>query len=393
MSSSVGMQMPVLYLRGSIKNTMRDMDEKTRSEVEEIIKLVSNDPNLQACKTQFKMALKYTIGSDYKSDPDTAEQEFLVAVWKAAVAAKCGWGKHPASHQTIVDEVQRKKFFQTWVFNFLRQILLENKPSIRKSEIYENISTYENSKNEILQLINGHSTVKEYSFGECEIVTDTNLFNSSTISKINSLIDYYNNKNIDIIISQDKITINSKFELLKKDIIKLLNPKINHNSEIKFQIYKNLNLESSETITKLNELLEKYFNKLDIKITHESIEINNSAHAYTSRKTIKSTRIITKSVYRDENDESEIPEIASMNPEEFKDQDTVKIFYKNLSEDAKKIVEVIMNPPQEYEDKYKTTKPVQKYISEFLGFDLNYTKQLYSEMRIVYVDLVGTPKD
>jgi hypothetical protein len=77
MSSSVGMQMPGLYLRGSLKRTMRDVSPEIKIEVEEIINLVSNDPQLQACKIQFKNALRNTIGGDYKSDQESADQEQL----------------------------------------------------------------------------------------------------------------------------------------------------------------------------------------------------------------------------------------------------------------------------------------------------------------------------
>lgn len=394
MSSSVGMQMPGLYLRGALKNTMRDVDPKIKVEIEEIIALVADDPNLQACRIQFKNALKYTIGSDYKSDSDTAEQEFLIAVWRAAVAARCGWGEHPASQQTITDKIQRKKFFQTWVFNYLRQILLENRPAIQKTEVYENVSTYENAKNEIIQsLDSSQKIIKEYSYGECELSVNTDLLQSSIIAQINSLSEFYNNKNINITIFKDKITIASAFEILKKDLIELLNPVVKYSSDLKFDIHTNLNSQSSETINKLNELLNKYFTKLDVKITHESIEIDNSEHALIPRKTIKSSKVITKSVHKDENNESCIPEIACMNPEEFKDPDTIKSFYESLSDDAKKVVDVIMHQPDAYEKRFNTKKPVQKYISEYLGFELNYTKQLYTEMRIKYVNLIGNSKD
>lgn len=394
MSSSVGMQMPGLYLRGSLKRTMRDVDPATKIEVEEIINMVSNDPQLQACKIQFKNALRYTIGGDYKSDPTSAEQEFTIAVWRAAVAAKCGWGKHPASQQTIVDKIQRKKFFQTWVFNYLRQILLENRPAIQKVEVFENVSTYENAKSEVIQSLDGHQRiVKEYSAGECEIVVNTDLLSTTVISKVNSLKELYSGKNIDIISSPEKILIISIFEIAKKDLITLLNPRINYNSDMKFDISANLNSLPTETINNLDKLLNKYFTKLGVKLTDKSIEIDNSEHVLVSKKIIRSNRVVAKSVNKDDDNENSIPEIADMNTEEFKDPDTIKMFYENLSEDAKKVVDIILNPSDEYEEIYKTRKPVQKYISEFLNLDLNYTKQLYVEMRIKYVNLIGNSKD
>ena len=373
---------------------MRDVDPATKIEIEEIINMVSDDPQLQACKIQFKNALRNTIKSDYKSDPSTAEQEFLVAVWRAATAAKCGWGKHPASQQTITYKIQRKKFFKTWIFNYLRQILQENKPSIQKIDVYENISTYENAKNEILLSIDGHQRIiKEYSYGQCELEINTNMLTTSIITKINHLSDFYLDKNISIAISFDKITIISIFEKLKNDLITLLNPRINYNSTDKFDISVNLNMLSSEIIEYLYNLLDKYFTKLDVKITNKSIEINNTEHATSQRKVTRTNRVITKSVNKDDNDDNCIPEIADMNTEEFKDPDTIKMFYENLSDDAQKVVDIILNPSDDYEQRYNTRKPVQKYISEYLGFDLNYVKQLYIEMRIKYVNLIGDSKD
>jgi hypothetical protein len=395
MSSSVGMQMPGLYLRGSLKRTMRDVDPEMKAEVEEIISMVYSDPQLQACKIQFKNALRNTIGGDYRSDQESADQEFLVAVWRAAVAAKCGWGKHPASQSTIDDKIQRKKFFQTWVFNYLRQMLLENKPAIQKIETYDNIPTYEHVKNEIIQSLDGHQRIiKEYTYGECEISVNTNILPTSIIAKLNVLSEHYCDKNIDITINDDKILVLSSFEILKKKLIELLNPKIDYDSVVKFSVSVDLNLVSTEIIKSMNELLNKYFTKLGIKITNNSIEIDNYDNAICQKKVIKSSRVIIKSVHRNDNDEENcIPEIADMNPEEFKDPDTIKVFYESLSDDAKKIVDVIINQPDEYEETFKTKKPVQKYISEYLGFELNYTKQLYSEMRIKYVNLIGRSKD
>jgi len=385
--------MPGLYLRGSLKKTMRDVDQTTKIEIEEIISMVSKDPLLQACRVQFKNALKHTIKSDYKSDSETAEQEFLIAIWRAATAAKCGWGKHPASEQTITDSIQRKKFFQTWIFNYLKQMLLENKPLIQKTEYYEDSPTYEEAKKEVASLLDSN-IIKEYRFGECNISTDTNLLSSLTINKLNNIKKIYESKNINIIINENNIEIISLFEKIKIDLIELLSPTIDINTINSFNIRINTNLLPSKTVILMHNLLNKYFIKLDISISEKSIIINDNKHAVSQKKMFKTNRVVTKSVNRNEDDENNsIPEIADMNMDGFKDPDTIKSFYESLSDDAKKVVDIILNPPDAYEERFNTKKPVQKYISEYLGFDLTYIKQLYVEMRIKYVNLIGDSKN
>jgi len=131
--NSAGRQIAKLYLRGTWFNrAMSDLDQDGMTEIDEIISLVMNDPNLQGAKNEFCASLGRTIGFEYK-DHEVALQDYRIAVMRGAIAAKFGWGKNPPKPAVITDPIQRKKFFQSWVFNYLRQILWENKiPGYKK---------------------------------------------------------------------------------------------------------------------------------------------------------------------------------------------------------------------------------------------------------------------
>lgn len=128
-------QIARLYLRGALCNkTMRNLSAPEVAEIGSIVDMIIDDPLLQQCRREFCNALARTIRNEY-NDQQAGEQDYRIAIMRAAVAAKHGWGKEPPATEALRDPVQRKKFFQTWAFNYLRQILRENKiPAIRKAE-------------------------------------------------------------------------------------------------------------------------------------------------------------------------------------------------------------------------------------------------------------------
>jgi hypothetical protein len=93
-----------------------------RRQVEKTVAEVMADPALQPARRSFIRALAQTIGNEYK-DPDYADEEVQIAVWRAAVSALY----HKPAPAVIQNQGQRKKFFQEWIFNSLKQILKENR--------------------------------------------------------------------------------------------------------------------------------------------------------------------------------------------------------------------------------------------------------------------------
>lgn len=151
-------QLARLYLRGSLCNeTIRTLTSEQKEEIEQIINSVVKDPLLQQCRHEFRNALRRTIKNEYH-DLEAGEQDYRIAIMRAAVAAKHGWPGHEPAQEALTDPIQRKKWFQTWAFNYLRQILRENKiPSItitRKVNLsadYAALNTIHETINEIIQ--------------------------------------------------------------------------------------------------------------------------------------------------------------------------------------------------------------------------------------------------
>lgn len=146
-------QLAKLYLRGSLcTKTMRGLTDEQKEEIDKIVQLVTKDPNLQQCRIEFCNALGRTIKNEYH-DPKVGEQDFQIAASRAAIAAIYGYSKKPPHPLAITDSTQRKKWFQTWVFQYLRQILKENKiPTDNHSQLVK-LPAEEIAKREVLTIL------------------------------------------------------------------------------------------------------------------------------------------------------------------------------------------------------------------------------------------------
>lgn len=132
------MQLARLFLRGSLCNkTMRGLSRTQQQKVQGIVNMILSDPALTPARQSFLRALGNTIGNEYK-DPTFADEEAIIAIWRAVVSALY----HKPIPGVIENGKQRKKFFQEWIFNSLRQILNENKiPQIRTTNTVCGLNT------------------------------------------------------------------------------------------------------------------------------------------------------------------------------------------------------------------------------------------------------------
>jgi len=132
------MQLARLFLRGSLCNkTMRGLSRTQQQNVQGIVNMILSDPALTPARQSFLRALGNTIGNEYK-DPSFADEEAIIAIWRAVVSALY----HKPIPGVIENGKQRKKFFQEWIFNSLRQILNENKiPQIRTTNTVCGLNT------------------------------------------------------------------------------------------------------------------------------------------------------------------------------------------------------------------------------------------------------------
>ena len=111
------------------------MTKEQKEQVNKAMDMVWNDSKLQPAKYKFCEALRLTIRGDYL-DSNKAEQEARIAIWRACVSVLFHDHKITSDDrkEILSNPVQRKKFFVTWLFNYLKQILRENKiPSIKNT--------------------------------------------------------------------------------------------------------------------------------------------------------------------------------------------------------------------------------------------------------------------
>lgn len=317
---SLGMQMPQLYLRGSLCNkTMVNLKDEETLELSNVMDSIINDPLLQPTRVEFRNALRYTIKSDYE-DVYAADQEYQIAIWKAAVAAKFGWGDHEPTPMVFEDPIQRKKYFQTWVFNYLRQILNENKKPFRKIKEFKKIRSIETCKSDVIKCLNDFDIELETN-DECNIKCDLYLLPSKNINDLSNVKAMYFNKGIELCIVDNMITIKDNQDKEEYEMIQTKAP-----------------INTVSTSSEENDDFQ--------------IEIND-AQAYITSETINH-------------------------------------FINSLSEDAKKVIKIIINPTDDYIEKYGE-KPVKKYIAEYFNLNTKQVKDIWFELKITYCEIVGVP--
>lgn len=387
MKSCVGQQMPQLYLRGSLCNvTMANLTSKQKEEIDTIVNEIINFEDIQRCRYSFKRALSATIGGDYHDDPESAEQEFRIAVWRAVVAAKHGWGEiiegkpsNPPAYDDLTDNISKKKFYQTWVFNYLRQMMMENKRPMITTSSNKIIPTWNIVKDEIICTLKGAPKRINLNSHQIIIAIDTNLLPSGIIKNINEIISKYE-KDVFVDITDDCIHISSNFELAKEEVKKL-----GCNVIIENESYFEAVIKQTDTNVSFSKIKEYLSKRVLFNINNNTIQMRSKENINVVEIKI-ATKVNTVSTNKDKEENEPILEMKDMNQEQ-KDPDAIEYYRKNLSDTSKKIMEIIINPPDDYIDTYKTTKPVQKYIAEYLGISMNECKAAYEEMRIKYAEV------
>jgi|GEM_PF-4893376 len=79
-------QMPELLLRGSLANvTMANLTDAEQNHVSGVVARIVSHPDMARHRSRFVKELGSTIGADYNDDRSAAEEEFQIAVWRAAV--------------------------------------------------------------------------------------------------------------------------------------------------------------------------------------------------------------------------------------------------------------------------------------------------------------------
>jgi len=180
------------------------MPEDRKEEVEVIITKVMEDHNLQQCQREFCNALARTIKNEYV-DRDVGLVDYQIAVLKSILAAKID-AENPSD--IFNDSIQRKKWVQTFVFNYLRQILRENKKALHTKIYKRYVPLEDHILNTILKAIKIDTIRLDHQPTEdgYKISINTFLLSTKTISMLNETRTMYFN-DVEIIISPDKINI------------------------------------------------------------------------------------------------------------------------------------------------------------------------------------------
>lgn len=337
-------QLARLYLRGSLMNETAKLLSKTELlQAEALIKEAWEDPALQSQKMEFAMALGRTIGNDYKN-VEAGQQDALIAFWKAALMVlfheskqcrechkhhvttkkkvdkcECGgelvlkWGPKP---QIASDPIKRKKFFQTIMFNYLKQILRENKPTaISETRIEEGPAPDVAMKvivariNKIKNLTYSIELIDE---GHHIVSVDTGLIPLKILRQIHELRDELEAHGVQISLDWDNINVRCALEI-------------------------------PPTITyKLVDKMYAKFTSLDSGTDDE----HNPGFRY----------------------HCEFRAASKAEPEgPFEYSETIRTIRARLPDDAQKYFDLIINTPQDYIEKFGTDKIYKSYAAQYLG--------------------------
>lgn len=220
-------QVAKLFIRGRLVNeTAKNLTEEQKTVAMQLMEKAWNDPNLQNPKYEFCMALARTIGNEYK-DLEYGMQEIWITFWRAAVDALY----HNPKPKVVENSKIRKKHFQTWMFNYLRQILLENK--IPRTYIKKDLEGPANlvAKDYIKLLFDNNLKVQYSIEDEPNKITfyiDTTVIPVVILQKIWNLRDEVKPYEVEIKTTDDQIEIN--YFDIPKNYIKQINERIRINA-------------------------------------------------------------------------------------------------------------------------------------------------------------------
>jgi hypothetical protein len=305
-------QMATLHLRGTLANkTLKNLTPTQTQEIENIILQAYHDPNLQSTKNEFCNALARTIKNDY-THREAAEQEYLIALTRAAVAAKHGYGKKEPAPMAITDPHQRTKWFKNWAFNYLKQILRENKLPTRKTTTQTTLPAD-----------------KALIYITTQLIQQT--INTTTYPQKQKLQQKLNN--IQITQNNNIITLH-----------------IDHWTY------------PPQLTQHIQQLHQQHKHHTHITLTENGIQITpqtNNPPLITITQTTK-THIQT----------NPIPENHPQHRRpQTMDEQTIQNIKKHLPENTKPILDILYEPtrPQAYTNKYGHSKPKATHIAQYLG--------------------------
>lgn len=201
-------QMPEFYLRGAIFNkVMKNLTPNQMKEVEDKIEALLQIPSLTKSREKFCQTLANTIGADYREDKNAALQEYRLALLKAVLYILF----YKPNRQVFDDPIQTRKLVSQITYNYMKQILNENK--IPKSINVKNVNgePYLVAFKEIENILDREGIFHANEHHETEngyvIEGDIGIIGLKTAQKIGKLKRKYTKLGVKITTSMDRIEV------------------------------------------------------------------------------------------------------------------------------------------------------------------------------------------
>ena len=342
-------QLARLFLRGSLMNeTAKQLTKDEMKEVDALMKEAWEDPNIQGQKMEFCMALGRTIGNEYK-DIEVGKADCQITFWKAAIMVlfhesrqcsnnkcekhvittknkidKCPvcnsdlimkWSPKP---QIANDPIKRKKFFQSVMFNYLRQVLRENKPPVIKEAKTEEGMASDIATKAILAALHSikvfETQLEQIDIDHNIIRCETGLLPLKTIEKIIDIKHDFEVHGVQISLDWNSINVVSILEIPQT---------------VSFQI--------------VEKTYAKY-TSLDSGSTNDDTESSHRDHC-----------------------EHKAQSLIQAEPEYYTED--MRTLRQRLSSDAQKLFDVIIDTPQDYIDQFGD-KLHRANLATYLGKDI-----------------------
>jgi hypothetical protein len=177
------------------------------NEVEQHIERLLKTPSLTKSREKFCQTLANTIGADYREDKQAALQEYKIALMKAVIYVLY----HKPNRQVLEDPIQTRKLFSQITYNYMKQILNENKIPKDINEINIEGEPYEIAYKQIENMLE-----KEGIFHVADMMNDKDgyiiegdigIINLKTAMKIGKMKEKYSKIGVDIQADIERIEI------------------------------------------------------------------------------------------------------------------------------------------------------------------------------------------
>lgn len=329
-------QVASLYLRGSLVNkTARSLLPEQRIEVEHLMDLTWNADNLQNAKWEFCMALQRTIGAEYKNI-ETAMQEVWVTLWRCATDVLYHnpqngpprtdeWREHIVS-----DPIARKKYFQTYLFSYLKQILRENKipRTVHQRTVTgtADVVAKEMVMAILAQAKESHNAKVKQTTNRLFIKTDTRVLPMRVITALSSIRGQLTRHGVEMVVSDSGIIVKCSGSM----------PMV------------------SGEVAEYSYVRET---SLDIGDGDESNGFRDHIESQLSHKEDKGMAAMIQT-------------------------EAMKQLRQNLNPVAQAIFDVITNTPDEFKQRYGNGPVQKKHIASFLDIDEDEIEQAYKVIRL-----------